>query len=656
MTSVTTPARRFYEFGLFRLDLSEQMLLREGKPVPLTPKAIQTLLVLVENSGRTVTKEELLNRVWPDTFVEEITLAQNISTLRKALEDDRIKSKYIETVPRRGYRFVAKVNEFPSDGVEIVVAAHPILAKAEEASDQTSPVAPGDATEAPRPAAERSIISLKRKVGWLALVVLAAILVLGAGAYLSARRGKRPISSLEVRSIAVLPFKPLVEENRDEPLELGMADALITKLSNIKQIIVRPTSSILKYRDLEYDPLDVGREQNVDSLLEGKVQRSGDNVRVTVQLLRVSDGLPLWAATFDEKFTNIFSVQDSISRKVAEALLSELSGEQRQQLAKRYTDNIEAYNLYVKGRFFWNKFDEDGLQKAIEYFKRAIAIDPDYALAYTGLSVSYNVQGAIGILPPAETWAEARRNAQKAVDLDDKLEEAHSALGGVKLLYEWDWPIAEKELKRAIEINPNYAEAHELYGYYFEAVGDLDKALSELKRAQELAPLSQIINSDVSAVFYFLGNYSEAINAYRKAQEIDPRVPAPPFTLGQIYERNGEYGQAIKECQSALAAFGRDPAILTELGYVYAVSGSRNKAQEIIEELEAMWEARYFSPTGIALVYTGLGNKDKAFVWLTKAYESRDPQLIWLRVEPQFAALQQDSRFRVLMQRIGLAH
>ena len=435
-----------------------------------------------------------------------------------------------------------------------------------------------------------------------------------------------------------------------------MADALITKLSNIKQIIVRPTSSILKYRDLEYDPLDVGREQNVDSLLEGKVQRSGDNVRVTVQLLRVSDGLPLWAATFDEKFTNIFSVQDSISRKVAEALLSELSGEQRQQLAKRYTDNIEAYNLYVKGRFFWNKFDEDGLQKAIEYFKRAIAIDPDYALAYTGLSVSYNVQGAIGILPPAETWAEARRNAQKAVDLDDKLEEAHSALGGVKLLYEWDWPIAEKELKRAIEINPNYAEAHELYGYYFEAVGDLDKALSELKRAQELAPLSQIINSDVSAVFYFLGNYSEAINAYRKAQEIDPRVPAPPFTLGQIYERNGEYGQAIKECQSALAAFGRDPAILTELGYVYAVSGSRNKAQEIIEELEAMWEARYFSPTGIALVYTGLGNKDKAFVWLTKAYESRDPQLIWLRVEPQFAALQQDSRFRVLMQRIGLAH
>jgi len=347
-------------------------------------------------------------------------------------------------------------------------------------------------------------------------------------------------------------------------------------------------------------------------------------------------------------------VQDSISRRVAEALALELSREQKQQLTKRYTDNIEAYNLYLQGRFFWNKFNEDGLKKAIEYYKQAIALDPEYALAYTGLSIAYNVQGAYGIVQPAETWTEARRTAQKAVDLADSLPEAHTALGGIKLLYEWDWPVAEKELKRAIELNPNYADAHELYAFYFWVMGELDNGLSEINRARELAPVSPIMNLDVSTVLYYQSNYGEAIKAYRKAQEIDPNILGPTFLPGQIYERNGEYGRAIEECQGALSAFGRDPGVLSALGYVYGVSGSRRQAQDIINELETMWKSHYFSPFVVALAYAGVGNKDQAFAWLTKAYESRDPQLIWLKVEQQFETLRPDPRFQALLRRMGI--
>jgi TolB-like protein/Flp pilus assembly protein TadD len=457
-----------------------------------------------------------------------------------------------------------------------------------------------------------------------------------------------------VKSVAVLPFSPLAAENRDEALELGMADALITKLSNIKQIVVRPTSSILKYQDNAQDPLAIGREQKVDLLLEGKVQRSGDNVRVTVQLVRVADGSPLWADKFDEKFTNIFSVQDSISRQVAEALVLQLSGEQRQQLAKRYTDNIEAYNLYLKGRFFWNKFNEDGLKKAIEYYQQAIALDSNYALAYTGLSEAYTVQGAFGIIPPAQIWTEARRTAQKAVELDDTLPEAHSALGAVKLMYEWDWPAAEKELKRAIELNPNYAEAHELHSYYFWVVGDLEKSFAELKRAQELSPISPIIMLDLATQFYYQRKPDEAIDAYRKLRELDPNLLGTLFIPAQAYERNREYGRAIDECERAISASGRDPGVLSALGYAYGSSGSHDKAQEIIRELETKWKARYFSPFILAVAYTGTGNKDGAFFWLTKAYESRDPQLIWLTVEPQFESLRTDSRFQALVRQMGI--
>ncbi|HEV8140771.1 MAG TPA: winged helix-turn-helix domain-containing protein [Pyrinomonadaceae bacterium] len=635
--------KKVFEFGPFRLDCAERVLLRDGQTVPLTLKAFDVLLVLVEKNGHLVEKDELMNRVWPGSFVEEGNLKVTVSMLRKALDDNQPENRFIETVPRRGYRFVASVRELSTETAEVIVR---------ERTTATITVEGGETSA--RPAERKALVAQERNRRRVWQVGIAGAAVLGlaiAGLYVWRNRAPSP----EVKSVAVLPFRPLVAENRDEALELGMADALITKLSNLKQIVVRPTSSILKYQDNQQDPLAIGREQKVDLLLEGKVQRAADNIRVTVQLVRVADGLPVWAGKFDEKFTNIFSVQDSISRQVADALVSQLSGEQRQQLAKRYTDNVEAYNLYLKGRFFWNKFTPDGLEKAIDYYKQAIALDPNYALAYTGLSVAYNVQGAFGVVPPAQTWIDARRTAQRAVELDDTLAEAHSALGGVKLLYEWDWAAAEKELKRAIELNPNYAEAHELYGFYFWVVRDFEKAFSEIKRALELSPTSPILTLDLATTFYYEGKYGEAIDAYRTVRELDPNMLGLLFIPAQAYERNRQYDRAIEECERDISAFGRDPGVLSALGYAYGNSGNHDKAGEIIRELETKWKERYFSPLIIALAHTGAGNKDGAFVWLTKAFESRDPQLIWLTVEPQFESLHSDSRFQALVRQMGLS-
>jgi len=627
-----------YQFGPFQLDTAEQILTREGKPVALTGKAFQTLLVLVENSGRTVTKDDLLSKVWPDTFVEELTLAQNISTLRKALLDDKSDSKYIQTVPRRGYRFVAPVIQLDESHAQ---ATANIPAEQEHLNSN-------HAADVPFRKQERQSSRFRWAIAFLGLSVLAV----AAGVYLYRAKARNGDQDAQVRSIAVLPFQPLTGGDGDEALQLGMADALITKLSNIKQIVVRPTSSILKYSRGTQDPVDAGHEQMVDSLLEGKVQRSGERIRITVQLIRVSDGKPLWADTFDETFTNIFAVQDSISQQVARRLVAQLTGEEQRQLAKRHTDNTEAYQLYLKGRFFWNKFNEDGLSKAIDYFKQAIAIDPNYALAYAGLSVSYNVQGAIGVLTPAQTWTDAGWTAEKAVALDDNLGEAHSALGGVKLLYEWDWPGADKELKRALELNPNYADAHELSGYYYWVTNQLDAAIAELRRAQELDPLSPVITWDVAQTLYYQGRYDEAVEMSVKARELGFDSLQPLFLPGQAYERKGMYARAITECNSAIEKYGRQPPILAPLGFVYGASVKRRDAEAILNELETSWRRRYFSPIGIALIHTALGNNDGALFWLTKAVEARDPQLICLRVEPQFESLRADPRFQALFQRM----
>ena len=654
--------KHFYEFGPFSLDAADSLLLRDGEVVPLTPKAFEMLRILVQSGGRLLSKEELMRSLWPDSFVEEANLSHNIYILREALGEKQSGHKYIETLPRRGYRFVAAVTEILDEGADLFLEEQTrasIVIEEEETRQPATNVAPkrlpveGVITKLPGKAKET-----KRRLRPPVLIGGCVILFgLALATYFlwTRRNAQLPVTATgPIRSLAVLPFKPLLAESRDETLELGMTDALITKLSNVKQVIVRPTSSILKYASSDQDLLAAGREQGVDAVIDGKVQKVGDQLRLTVQLIRVSDGTSLWAGTFDDKFTNIFALQDSISSQVAQALVSHLTGEEQQRLAKHYTDNIEAYQLYQTGRLYWYKFTPEGVEKSIDYFNQAITLDPNYALAYAGLSFAYSVQGAIGELPPLEVFPKSKRAAEMAMKLDDTLAEAHVAIGGKELFFERNWSNAEKEFQRGIELNPNQSDAHQLLGYYWEVMKQFDKAEAELRNAQKIAPLMGLMNADVATLPYYQHRYDEAATLYLKTRDLDPDFIPVPFLPGQIYERQGMYQQAINECRKALASSPDNPSILSVLGYAYARAGQRDEAQAILNKFQEMRKQRYVSPFVIALLCVGLDKKDEAIEWLNKAFEERDPQLIWVDLDPELEVLHSDPRYRDLMQRMGI--
>jgi DNA-binding winged helix-turn-helix (wHTH) protein/TolB-like protein/Flp pilus assembly protein TadD len=650
-------AKHFYEFGSFRLDATQRLLLRQGTVVPLTLKAFDLLLTLVESVGQVLTKEELMHRVWPDSFVEEANLSHHIHKLREAL-GEKAGDKYIETLTRRGYRFVAKVNEVQDEGAELVLQEHSVARVVVEESVEDHSIearpfidAEGPATIPARAMQRKKQLSLRVWAG--AAVSLVLLLIAG---YFSLTRHATPTiaSTSQIRSLAVLPFRPLSADSHDESLELGMADALITKLSNVRQIAVRPTSSVLKYATSGQDSLGAGREQGVDAIVEGQMQKAGDRIRFTVNLIRVSDGVPMWAGTFDDRSTNVFAVQDEISQEVAQALVSKLTGIEQQQIGKHYTENIEAYQLYSQGRVYWFKFSPEGAEKSISYYNQAIAIDPNYALAYAGLSFSYSVQGAIGSVRPVEAYLKSKSAAETAVKLDDSLAEGHVALGGKSLFFERDWSDARKEFERAIGLNPNFADAHELLGYYWEVVQQYDKAAVEQKNAQRVAPLMTLVNMDVASLAYYQHRYDAAIDLYEKAHILDPNFVPVPFLIGQIYERKGAYDRAIEECRKALNDSPDDSAILQTLGYAYARAGRKDEAQTILNKFLQARKQHYVSPFMIALLYTSLDKKDEAIDWLNKAYDERDPQLIWVHLDPQLDALHSDPRFKELLQRLGI--
>jgi TolB-like protein/Flp pilus assembly protein TadD len=457
-------------------------------------------------------------------------------------------------------------------------------------------------------------------------------------------------SGVEVNSLAVLPFLGI--EASDETLRLGMADALITKLSNLRQIIVRPTSAVLKYADPGHNPVTAGREMGVGAVLEGKIQKSGDRIRVTVQLVRVRDGSTLWADTFDERFTNIFALQDSISEKVASALTLTLTGEEQRQLTKHHTENTEAYQLYLKARYYWNKRTTDGLKKSIDYFQHAIELDPNYALAYAGQADAYALLA--NPQPQPQIVTQARAAAMKALELDDTLAEAHTSLAFVKFNYDWDWAGAEREFKRAIELNPNYATARHWYAYYLITMGRPDQAVASVRRAQELDPLSLIINTDLGDILFYARRTDEAIEQYHKTLELDPNFLPAIFNLGLVYEQKGMYKEAVAQFQKAIALSDRSPDMVAALGHVYAVSGERAKARVILDELTKRSTTEYVLPYDRAVIYVGLGEKDQAVAWLQKDYEER---ALWpdrIKADPRLDPIRSDVRFTGLLRRLGL--
>jgi eukaryotic-like serine/threonine-protein kinase len=452
------------------------------------------------------------------------------------------------------------------------------------------------------------------------------------------------------KSVAILPFKPLSSQNRDEILEAGMADTLIAKLSTSREIIIPSLTSARKYAEQENDPLAAGRLLRVRAVLEGSLhQTMGDRIRVTARLINVADGASLWSGTFDEKFTDVFAVQDAIAQKVATALAPQLGADEQARLMKRYTDNTEAYKLYLSGRFHWNKFTEDGFRKALDFFKQALEKDPGYALAYAGLADAYSISADLGFAVAGEAFPKARVYAENALKLDDTLSDAHLSLGIVKLLYEADFTGAEMELRRAKELNPNNAQAYHFYAHYLQVTGRVDEGVVELKRGAELDPTSPSIISEFATAYLFARKYEAAIAQYRKALELNPADTSHSAAIALVYGYLGKYQEAFAEFEKVRADAAAHPWTIAIRATLCARAGRRAEAQELLEKVNS----QPGDPRWAAWIYTALGDKDQAFAELNKLPEASREDIPWVHLDPAFDPLRSDPRYPELFRRAG---
>jgi DNA-binding winged helix-turn-helix (wHTH) protein/tetratricopeptide (TPR) repeat protein len=570
-----------YEFGPFLLDAAHRRLLRDGRPVRLTAKAFDVLLLLVRHRGEVVGKEAFMKAVWSGSFVEDSNLTVSVSVLRKALGDSHGEHRYIETVSGRGYRFVARVRRV-SDGAE-----------------------------PPR--------------------------AFGPGAE-------------EFRSLAVLPFANPVGGQLLEVLGDGITESLINSLSQLPQLRVFARETAFRYRGA--DPRATGRALGARTVLSGEVRQSDGTLVIGVELLDVAGGERIWSAQYACPLSALPAAQAEIATSVTGALRLKITSEERLRLAKRYTENTDAYNLYLKGRYFWNKYAARWVKKGIECFQQAIEIDGAYALAHAGVADCYFRLSAVH-LPPQEALPKASAAAHRAVELDDSLAEAHASLAMIKFWYDYDWPGAEREFRRALELNPGAALARQRYGEYLMFTERYEEALAELRLAQSLDPLSLWIGVSLSTTLYLMGRYEQAVEQLQKALEMDPHYYPARFCLGMIYLRQGRPAEAVAEFQKARQAEEDSSFALGFIGYAHAVAGRKGEAEQVLQTLLAESAAGYVSPYGVALIYVGLGERERAFEWLEKLYEGRDEWTLWLRVAPELEELRGDARFRSLIERIG---
>jgi len=560
-----------YEFGPFRVDVRERRLLRNGEVVPLTPKVFDVLLVLVQNNGHILSGDEVMKLVWPHTAVEEGNIARNISTLRNALGERPREPQYIETVPWRGYRFVASVKEVRDQSV--------------------------------RPA---------------------------------------------ISSIAVLPFVNVASDPNLEYLADGFTETLINNLSQLTGLKVMSRNSSFRYKGRETDAQAIGRELNVQAVLIGRVAERDDLLSISVELVDARDDSHVWGAQYNRQPAEIFALQERIAQEITERLRLKLTRQEQQRLTRRHTENAEAYQLYLKGRYYFNKLTMDGVEKGIDYFQQAIDKDAHYALAYAGLGDSYNYLGK-----PVE----AKQAVIKALDLDETLGEAHASLGFFKFIYDWDFAGAEGEFKQALDLNPNYAEAHHWSAIYFANVGPHDQAGAEAKLAVELDPLSLLMNMTPALTSYLARDYDRAVAELRKVIDMEPNFLAAHSVLGNVYVQQGLYEIAMAEYQKVLdlskGVAVVETAMKAVIAHAYAKWGKRSKALKMLDELT---KASSVSPHSIAEVHAALGQRDQAFEWLNKACDRRDMQMVSMKMNPTLDSLRADRRFADLVRRVGLPH
>ena len=627
-------ALHFYEFGPFRLNLTERILYRGSDMVSLTPKVFDTLLLLVENNGHILEKNELMEHLWPDSFVEESSLTQNISLLRRALAEGDGEHNYIETIPKRGYRFNAVVNE-----LDELTNSHAV--KTVDPPPTTEPANPPNSLDA------QVSRNTRRNIYPIAIAGAVGLAVLISAVYWFRFRTKN--ERFVPRSVAVLPFKTIGTNSENDLLGLGMADTLIIKLSRLDQLSVLPTSSIFRYTERDKDPVAIGRDLGVESVLDGTVQRDGEWVRVTAQLIRLSDGKTVWSGKFDERYSSIFTLQDSVSEQLAVSLRPQITQGDKNALAVHSTDNTQAYEPYITGLYFWNRRTRENLPKAIAHLEQAVAIDPNFAEARAILADCYylSMQDEYGRSDPDEALKRAEISVTKALELNDSLASAHTVKAGLKMA-ERNFDEAGQEFRRALELNPNYAVAHLRYAYFLFGNLRLDQALSHMRQAQQLDPASSVTNGALAGMLYHARDFDTSIAYSKRALELEPTQDAAGLNLSEAYIQKRMFREAHENLEKWL---DRNPRyVYWEKAYAYALEGRREDCMRMVAEVEKLNNTGLRNHLNYGIIYGALGDKDKAFTELNEIRLGRFISAT-LKYEPQFDSLRDDPRFKELLKK-----
>jgi len=583
---------------------------RNGTTNRVEPKAMQVLTCLAAQPGKVVSKEDLIETVWAETHVTDDVLTGCISALRRAFEDNPRTPAFIQTIPKSGYRLIA-------------------------------PVSAVNGNDQPAVAGTKA----SKKPAWLAgaaLVVLAASL----GFWFL-----RPARAID--SVAILPFTNSGADPNTEYLSDGITESIIDSISQLPNLRVMAWTTVARYKSQTKDPLAIGGELGVKSVLTGKIVQSGNQLQIQTELVDLATGSRLWGEQYTRQLSDVIPLQKEISLRISEKLRLKLSGADEQKLKKNTTADPEAYTLYLKGRYFWNKRSEEGMRKAISYFQHAIDRDPGYALAYAGLADAYNLGDDWGSTPPSESFPRAKAAALRALDLDDSLAEAHTSLAFVKANYDWDFPGAEEEFQRAIALNPNYATAHQWYAMYLVPMRRFAEAEREIKVAQDLDPLSLIISLGVGEIFEWERNYDAAFRQYQKTLELDPSFIGTYGHLSTIYEHKGMYREAVEAAKKVAVLKGNNDEV-SEMERVFRKNGYPGLDQmNLRRDFEAQAQGKYVRSSEIAENYLRTGNKPQALHWLEKAFEERDSSLVFLPIDAEFDPLRSDPQFQELLKKIG---
>jgi TolB-like protein/DNA-binding winged helix-turn-helix (wHTH) protein/Flp pilus assembly protein TadD len=634
-------------FGTYEVSFQSGEVRKSGLRIRVQQQPMKLLEILLEHPGEIVTREELRSRVWPNESFGDFDQALNISIgkLRSALGDSAENPRFIETLPKRGYRFIADVSVIDADACprrqEPLSGDLPTTDPGLKIKDVGSAVAP-----------KRRLWPTRSVIGALALIIIITIITLSILSVWRLR--SRAPASTGIRSIAVLPLENLSGDASQSYFADGMTDELITDLAQISALRVISRTSVMVYKGARKPLPQIARELNVDAVVEGTVLRSGDQVRITAQLIEAATDKHLWSQSYEGELRDTLALQNRVASAIADQIRINLTPQEQAALKNVKVVNPDAYESYLKGRYFWNKRTADGLKVALAYFKQAIEEDPKYAQAYSGLADTYALLGdwQYAVMTPKEAFPKAKAAAIKALELDNTLGEAHNSLAFVLDGFDWDFDSAGKEFQRGIELSPGYATAHHWYAWHVSLLGRYDEAIAEMRKAQNLDPLSLIINADLAEVLVLAHSYEESIQQSRKTIEMDPNFALAHNQLAQAYLQKHMYDEAVAELQQAVKLSGNSPTCMANLARAYVASGKRNEAVKLLGDLKKRSNPGYSNASEIAMIYASLGDTDQAMNWLEKGFEERFNPGVLLR--PGFDPLRSDPRFENLLRRIGL--